>query len=278
MRTSTFVMVLVGFLSVFAATSCTKDGGSPDERGRDLLRSLAPLAVGEADTAYFKAVLAGDVCGGAALSLTPFTDQDRLLYEYQYSLALRINRESVFERSLRIILDPTFSPIEVVNEQATIDAQGPRDHTWLTASLGPETVQIRTQENGEERSEELPIPERPFVAGVSFILQLGRPPTESSFSLPLFRASDATIERVLLQPVGESGSATRFEQLDEAGKPVGHYRLDEDGTLESFREAGATWTMERSTREEFLLLLDSLKRGLAVAAQADSQGAPERRP
>jgi hypothetical protein len=152
------------------------------------------------------------------------------------------------------------------------------DRAWTTVSVGEEKVSVRTFEKGEETSKEVDTPERPFISSPALVLQLARPQPGSEFALPIFHGSEGTVASRLYKVTDASDGRIDIEVVDEDGKPAGNYRLRADGSLDSFKEKGAAWVMERTTKEEVLAFHQSWMSRLSPGAQPDSQSTPGTEP
>jgi hypothetical protein len=278
MRTACCFTAFVGVLLAFGVTSCTEESASPEAMGERLLRNLQPVNAGDTDTTYFEAILGGSICGVAELSLTPFVDQGRTLYDYRYLLTLRLTRATVFLRSIEATVDPKFSPIRIHDQKVTLGPQGPMETAWTKIEVGADKISVQEFQKGEETSKVLDAPERPFVTCTSYILQLAKLQEDSSFSLPLLRGGEGTVNRSLFRSSGGADGLTLVEVTDEEGKPAGTYRLDVDGRLESFQEPQAAWVMERTTKEKVLAFQGSWTSAMGAEVQPDSQVTPGAEP
>jgi hypothetical protein len=270
MRSVDCVVTFLGVLFVLGLGSCSEESRTPEEEGERLLRSLPHVSVADADTAYFEAFLGGKVCGVAELSLTPVMDGGRLLYDHRHLITLRLTKASVFLGSLRAVVDPSFTPIEITDERMTVGLRGPMDRTWISMAIGPERIDVREMQKGEETSRQIERPGGPFVTCAACILRLAEPREGSTFSLPLFRIPEGTVTRILCTQKTEPSGPTQVDLLDEEGEPAGYYRFGANRRLEAFREVGVRWVMKRSTKENVQAFQESWQKALGAVAQPDS--------
>ncbi len=263
---------VVLFSTVFlspAAVSWGQDLKAELTRGSELLRTLRPLDEGHAGTIYLEMNQQGQTVGVGELSLKAGRDKHR--YEYRYALTEKLTEDAALLTRVEATADPKFTPAEVRIE-CTLDA--PDADMLLFRSrtkVGQKKISLHLMEQGDETSSELPIPERPFVIGASFLLQLVTLPKDGPFALRVFNPMTGAAANQVFTPTLKPDGTTEVAVANQGEGTAGHYRLDRNHRLLSFREPGSPVLMKRTTRAT----VEQYKTSILTARSASSRPASQ---
>ncbi|MFO0947194.1 MAG: hypothetical protein U1D30_14835 [Planctomycetota bacterium] len=161
-------VIVIGLIS--GTTGMSAETNILAKEGDRKLEKIAPLADNHSEKTYFEVQYANRAVGVGILSLKAHREQEKLVYEYEHDVRIKMPNGLVMILNIQATLTPKYRPLAIDVQRSVTLPDGQTFNGSQAVTVEQTRIVTVSNEGGIKNTREVPLPATDFIYGVDALI------------------------------------------------------------------------------------------------------------